>query len=285
MHLVIVVDEFGGTAGMATIEDILEEIVGEITDEYDEENTDVTRLGDGRFRVSSRLPVDELGELFGLKLDDEDVETVGGLMAKQLNKVPIAGSVVNYDGLELVAERATGRRNRIGTVIVSPGRESADDRRRTARADAATQIVAEERAASLARASSSDRRDRARPRRRPRGRQDHHPGPGGPGPDRRGPGCLRPRHRRPDLRGDERARCRTCSCRRSVARRDGGLVRGAAGWRRWRSAATDPPDRATWRCSATCPATAVDVWHVDASRRVLSVDACRAGSAPSWSRS
>ena len=119
VHLVIVVDEFGGTAGMVTIEDILEEIVGEITDEYDEENTDITQLGEGRYRVSSRLPVDELGELFGLKLDDEDVETVGGLMAKQLNKVPIAGSVVKYDGLELVAERSAGRRNRIGTVIVT----------------------------------------------------------------------------------------------------------------------------------------------------------------------
>ncbi len=119
VHLVIVVDEFGGTAGMATIEDILEEIVGEITDEYDEENTDITALGDDRYRVSSRLPVDELGNLFGLKLDDEDVETVGGLMAKHLNKVPIAGSVVTYDGLELVAERSTGRRNRIGTVVAS----------------------------------------------------------------------------------------------------------------------------------------------------------------------
>src|SRR5215208_2742672 len=119
VHVVIVVDEFGGTAGMATIEDILEEIVGEITDEYDEETSDITDLAEGRYRVSSRLPVDELGDLFGLKLDDDDVETVGGLMAKQLNKVPIAGSVVKYGGLELVAERSTGRRNRIGTVIVS----------------------------------------------------------------------------------------------------------------------------------------------------------------------
>src|SRR5215210_478095 len=119
VHMVIVVDEFGGTAGMATIEDILEEIVGEITDEYDEENTDVTDLGDGRYRVSSRLPLDELGDLFGLELDDEDVETVGGLMAKHLNKVPIAGSVVEFEGLQLVAERSTGRRNRIGTVAVS----------------------------------------------------------------------------------------------------------------------------------------------------------------------
>jgi CBS domain containing-hemolysin-like protein len=158
VHLVIVVDEFGGTAGMATIEDILEEIVGEITDEYDEENTDVTELGEHRYRVSSRLPLDELGELFGLKLEDEDVETVGGLMGKVLNKVPIAGSVVKYGGLELVAERSTGRRNRIGTVIVtaihdetspdpdhsdhpeagSPGDEDAGDR-----ADAATRLAAE----------------------------------------------------------------------------------------------------------------------------------------------
>jgi CBS domain containing-hemolysin-like protein len=119
VHLVVVVDEFGGTAGMATIEDILEEIVGEITDEYDVEPTDVTPLGEDRYRISSRLPLDELGDLYGLELDDEDVETVGGLMAKQLNKVPIPGSVVTYAGLELVAERSSGRRNRIGTVLVT----------------------------------------------------------------------------------------------------------------------------------------------------------------------
>ena len=96
--------------------------------------------------MSSRLPVDELGDLFGLKLDDEDVETVGGLMAKQLNKVPIAGSVVVYDGLELVAERATGRRNRIGTVIAT--RIGSTDTDEETRADAATQIVSEQARAS-----------------------------------------------------------------------------------------------------------------------------------------
>ncbi|GAB2572468.1 hemolysin family protein [Microlunatus antarcticus] len=127
VHLVVVVDEFGGTAGMATIEDILEEIVGEITDEYDVEPTDVTPLGEDRFRISSRLPLDELGDLYGLKLDDEDVETVGGLMAKQLNKVPIPGSVVSYAGLELVAERSSGRRNRIGTVLVTRQQDSTDE--------------------------------------------------------------------------------------------------------------------------------------------------------------
>ncbi len=137
VHLVVVIDEFGGTAGMVTIEDILEEIVGEITDEYDEENTDVSRLADGRYRVSSRLSIDDLGDLFGLELDDDDVETVGGLMAKLLNKVPIAGSVVSYGGLDLVAERAIGRRNKIGSVIVTRT-EDTDD----AGVDAATRLAA-----------------------------------------------------------------------------------------------------------------------------------------------
>lgn len=116
-HVVIVVDEFGGTAGLATIEDILEEIVGEIVDEYDEEIPPFVRLADGRFRVNSRLPVDELGELFALKVDDEDVDTVLGLMAKELNKIPIPGSVVEWEGIELVAERASGRRHNIQTVL------------------------------------------------------------------------------------------------------------------------------------------------------------------------
>ena len=144
VHIVIVVDEFGGTAGMASIEDILEEIVGEITDEYDEENSDVTRLGETRYRVSSRLPLDELGELFGMKLEDEDVETVGGVMGKVLNKVPIAGSVVNYMGLELVAERGSGRRNKIGAVIatlVSDQHVREGQPRDDTRIDAATHIT------------------------------------------------------------------------------------------------------------------------------------------------
>nr|WP_156612133.1 hemolysin family protein [Auraticoccus cholistanensis] len=117
-HLVMVVDEFGGTAGLATIEDILEEIVGEIVDEYDREVDPVTELGPGRYRVTSRLAVDEVGELFGIRLEDEDVDTIGGLLAKHLGRVPIAGSSVVVEGLELVAERAGGRRKGIGTVLV-----------------------------------------------------------------------------------------------------------------------------------------------------------------------
>ena len=125
-HVVIVVEEFGGTAGLATIEDILEEIVGEIVDEYDEEIPPHVQLADGRFRVSSRLPVDELGELFGLRVDDEDVDTVLGLMAKELNKIPIPGSAVVWEGIELVAERASGRRHAIQTVVAGLIDESAD---------------------------------------------------------------------------------------------------------------------------------------------------------------
>jgi CBS domain containing-hemolysin-like protein len=118
MHVGIVVDEFGGTAGMVTIEDILEEIVGEITDEYDVEPDAVERLSGGGVRISSRFAVDDLGELFGIELEDDDVESVGGLMAKHLGKVPIPGSEVEVEGLLLRAEDPTGRRNQIGTVLV-----------------------------------------------------------------------------------------------------------------------------------------------------------------------
>ena len=118
-HIAIVVDEYGGTAGLVTIEDVLEEIVGEITDEYDVEHVDVERLSNGSIRVSSRFAIDDLEELCGVAVEDDDVDTVGGLLAKHLGRVPIAGSVVEVNGLRFEAEAPTGRRNRIGTVLVT----------------------------------------------------------------------------------------------------------------------------------------------------------------------
>ena len=118
-HVGVVVDEYGGTAGLVTIEDVLEEIVGEIADEYDVPEVDVERLSTGSTRVSSRYAVDDLEELYGIAIEDDDVDSVGGLMAKHLGRVPIAGSVVEVDGLRFEAETPAGRRNRIGTVLVS----------------------------------------------------------------------------------------------------------------------------------------------------------------------
>lgn len=118
IHQAIVIDEYGGTAGLVTIEDILEEIVGEITDEYDQEAPRVEPLEDGSVRVTARLPVGDLEDLFGIELEVDDVETVGGLLAHALGRVPIAGSEAVVEGLSLTAESLAGRRNRIGTVLV-----------------------------------------------------------------------------------------------------------------------------------------------------------------------
>lgn len=124
-HVAIVVDEYGGTAGLVTLEDLIEEIVGEIVDEYDSEAPEVFDLGGGRYRVSARLGVDDLGELFGLDLDDDEVDTVGGLLAKHLGKVPVVGSQVEVSGIALLAERLEGRRNRVSHIIAS-ARTAAD---------------------------------------------------------------------------------------------------------------------------------------------------------------
>ncbi len=133
-HIAVVIDEYGGTAGLVTIEDILEEIVGEITDEYDVERPPVERLGDGSVRVSARLPIEDLGELFDVELPVDEVETVAGLLGQALGRVPIPGSEAEVGGLHLIAEGTTGRRNRIDTVLVRRA-EDADDEAATADRD------------------------------------------------------------------------------------------------------------------------------------------------------
>ena len=120
-HMTILVDEYGGVAGLVTIEDVLEEIVGEIADEYDtDERAPVEYLDDGVVRVSARLPVEDLGELFGCELPAEDVESVGGLLGQALGRVPLPGSEVTAHGLLLRAEAGPEIRGRVrvGTVVV-----------------------------------------------------------------------------------------------------------------------------------------------------------------------
>jgi CBS domain containing-hemolysin-like protein len=123
-HMALLVDEYGAIAGLATIEDVLEEIVGEIADEYDtDEVAPVEDLGDKHFRVSARLPIEDLGELYDIEFDEDlDVDTVGGLLALELGRVPLPGAEVMWDGLRLRAEGGPDPRGRvrIGTVLVSP---------------------------------------------------------------------------------------------------------------------------------------------------------------------
>jgi CBS domain containing-hemolysin-like protein len=135
IHIAIVVDEYGGFAGLLTIEDILEEIVGEIADEHDTvQRPPVEELPDGSMRVTARLPVEDLAELFDVELpEDDDVETVGGLLARALGRVPIEGASAEIGGLKLVAESTGGRRNRIDTMLVcrveAPSEEDGEESR------------------------------------------------------------------------------------------------------------------------------------------------------------
>jgi CBS domain containing-hemolysin-like protein len=128
IHVAIAIDEYGGTAGLVTIEDILEEIVGEIADEYDTEQAPVEWLAPGTARVTARLPVTELEELFGVAVSAEDVETVGGLLAHELGRVPIAGAEATVAGLRLTAENLAGRRNKLGTVLIERLEEQPDQK-------------------------------------------------------------------------------------------------------------------------------------------------------------
>ncbi|QZH59881.1 hemolysin family protein [Mycolicibacterium farcinogenes] len=134
-HMALLVDEYGAIAGLVTIEDVLEEIVGEIVDEYDAgEVVPVEDLGDRQYRVSARLPIEDLCELYGLEADEDlDVDTVGGLVAFELGRVPLPGAEVTWDGLRLRAEGGSDHRGRVrvGTVLVSPAESEEQEIRGT----------------------------------------------------------------------------------------------------------------------------------------------------------
>ncbi len=125
-HIAIIIDEYGGVAGLVTMEDVIEEIVGDIADEYDREVADVEKLSDGRYRVNARYSLFELGELFDLELEDEDVDSVGGLLTKCLGKLAKAGDRATISGLNISADRIEGRRKRLITVLVGRDQDLAD---------------------------------------------------------------------------------------------------------------------------------------------------------------
>ena len=123
-HIAIVVDEYGGTAGVVTLEDLIEELVGEIVDEFDIEEPMIERMAPGTVRVNGRVPIDELSEVLGAPLPNGEWDTVGGLIFNTLGHVPEEGETLIMDGWELLVERVTGRR--IARVIVKPVSDSAD---------------------------------------------------------------------------------------------------------------------------------------------------------------
>ncbi|CAG7845378.1 hypothetical protein USB125703_01640 [Pseudoclavibacter triregionum] len=118
-HFALVVDEYGGIAGLVTLEDLIEELVGEIADEYDRAQAELEEIEPGLWRAPSRLGLADLGEELDRELEDEDVDSIGGLLAKGLGAIPEPGDRTTIRGLELTAERA-GRRGRIETVLVRP---------------------------------------------------------------------------------------------------------------------------------------------------------------------
>ena len=125
-HIAIVIDEYGGVAGLVTLEDVIEELVGEIADEYDEGEEDLVELEDGGYRVAARYSLIDLGELFEIELDDEDVDSVGGLLAKELGRLPMRDDEITFSGLKFKADRIEGRRKRLVSVVVQRDQNLAD---------------------------------------------------------------------------------------------------------------------------------------------------------------
>lgn len=133
VHVCLVVDEYGGVSGLVTLEDIIEELVGEISDEYDPRADEVVEVDPGRFRVSARLGLDAVGDLFGIDVEDEDVDSIGGLLGKALGQVPQPGATAELAGLVMTGGSSRGRGRGLATVFVERaddlGREDASEAR------------------------------------------------------------------------------------------------------------------------------------------------------------
>ncbi|CAI8288409.1 MAG: Magnesium and cobalt efflux protein CorC [Cellulomonadaceae bacterium TMED98] len=119
-HMALVVDEYGGIAGLVTMEDLMEELVGEITDEYDNGDARVAELGEDRYRFSVRFPLDDMADLFDMDIDEEDVDTVGGLMTVSLGRLPQTGSQTEIHGLMMTADPPVSSKAPVTTVVVEP---------------------------------------------------------------------------------------------------------------------------------------------------------------------
>lgn len=121
IHLAVVVDEYGGTAGIITIEDIIEEIVGEIEDEFDDGEDHFTWLSSDLARVNASLHIEDLADELKIEINESDfegIDTIGGLMAQKLGRVPITGSTISLNGWSITSERPIGRRRRISSVLI-----------------------------------------------------------------------------------------------------------------------------------------------------------------------
>nr|WP_052460472.1 hemolysin family protein [Microbacterium gorillae] len=135
VHVCMVVDEYGDVVGLVTLEDLIEELVGDISDEYDDRAAESVDLGDGRFRVNVRVGLDEVGDLFDMDLEDDEVDTIGGLLAKALGQIPETGAVGHIAGLVITGDQTLGRHRGVSTVIVeraeAPVEDEAGSRPRT----------------------------------------------------------------------------------------------------------------------------------------------------------